>query len=213
MEEIKSPNLRTIADTAGVSISTVSRALKDHPAISEKTKNRIIDIARSLNYFNGNGAAGNGNRNKTLGIVYDPTITMHDYYFSTVIKNIVTEASLNEFQSTIKGLPNHGDIIVLIDELEEYCGAGIIFVGDIADDILFEAKERKLNAVIVDKPSRIITSVFNDNEWGSLPHHLVFNKHRLQKNRPVSRSGITLFYQGDNHRLQTGIVGAWHSFR
>lgn len=166
MEEIKSPNLKTIADTAGVSISTVSRALKDHPAISEKTKNRIIEIARSLNYGTGNGAAGNGSRNKTFGIVYDPTITMHDYYFSTVIKNIVTETSMNGFQTVIKGLPDHGDMTVMMDEIEEHCGAGIIFVGDIADEILIESRERTLNAVIVDKPSRIITSVFNDNEWG-----------------------------------------------
>lgn len=39
-----------IARMADVSISTVSRALSDHPRVSEATKQRIRELARSLNY-------------------------------------------------------------------------------------------------------------------------------------------------------------------
>lgn len=42
--------LRTIAEAADASISTVSRVLSGHPAISARTAERILDTARSLNY-------------------------------------------------------------------------------------------------------------------------------------------------------------------
>lgn len=49
--EDEPPNrLEDIAKLAGVSISTVSRALHDSPLVSQKTKDRIFAIARSHNY-------------------------------------------------------------------------------------------------------------------------------------------------------------------
>src|SRR3546814_5985018 len=42
--------LEDLAKMAGVSISTVSRALNDHPLISLKTKKRIWALARENNY-------------------------------------------------------------------------------------------------------------------------------------------------------------------
>lgn len=42
--------LKSIAEKADASISTVSRVLSGHPAISTRTAERVLDIARSLNY-------------------------------------------------------------------------------------------------------------------------------------------------------------------
>jgi DNA-binding LacI/PurR family transcriptional regulator len=44
------PTIETIAREAGVSISTVSRALRNHPLVSEDTCRRIQDIAKRLSY-------------------------------------------------------------------------------------------------------------------------------------------------------------------
>lgn len=44
------PTLKEIAKVAGVNISTVSRALRNHPAISEGTKKEIWEIANGLGY-------------------------------------------------------------------------------------------------------------------------------------------------------------------
>lgn len=47
MEEI---SLKTIANRLGISISTVSRALKNHPDIKDETKKAVIQLAEELEY-------------------------------------------------------------------------------------------------------------------------------------------------------------------
>ena len=45
------PTIRDIAARAGVSISSVSRALNDYPDINEETKARILKIAEDMHYW------------------------------------------------------------------------------------------------------------------------------------------------------------------
>ncbi|HEV7350285.1 LacI family DNA-binding transcriptional regulator [Telluribacter sp.] len=47
MEEI---SLKTIANRLGISISTVSRALRNHPDIREETKRAVVQLAEELEY-------------------------------------------------------------------------------------------------------------------------------------------------------------------
>ena len=42
--------IQDIADKLGLSKSTVSRALKNHPDISDKTKKAVQDLANALDY-------------------------------------------------------------------------------------------------------------------------------------------------------------------
>lgn len=42
--------LKKISEVLGISISTVSRALKNHPDISAATKTKVRDLADSLDY-------------------------------------------------------------------------------------------------------------------------------------------------------------------
>ena len=42
--------LKKISEVLGLSISTISRALKNHPDISEKTKQKVIELANMLDY-------------------------------------------------------------------------------------------------------------------------------------------------------------------
>jgi LacI family transcriptional regulator len=44
------PTIRTIAEAAGVSIATVSRALREHAAVAGPTRERILEIASRLGY-------------------------------------------------------------------------------------------------------------------------------------------------------------------
>jgi DNA-binding LacI/PurR family transcriptional regulator len=56
--KVDNPTSRDIADIAGVSQATVSRALRNSPLVRKETRDRIFEIARELNYFVNRNAAG-----------------------------------------------------------------------------------------------------------------------------------------------------------
>lgn len=66
--------IKDIAERAGVSFSTVSKALNDSPLVQEKTKQRILKIANEMGY-QPNIMAKNlvSKKSKTIGVVW-PTI-------------------------------------------------------------------------------------------------------------------------------------------
>ena len=62
--------LKDIAKMAGVNLSTVSRAINDSSEINKETKERILDIARQLNYVsNKHNKAFKNEGNNTIGII------------------------------------------------------------------------------------------------------------------------------------------------
>ena len=82
--------LAYIAAQLGVSKMTVSRAINDHPAIHPDTRERVLAVARQMNYRpNQHARALSTNRAHLLGLVV-PDL-MHSYY-AEIAKAIVTEA-------------------------------------------------------------------------------------------------------------------------
>lgn len=82
--------IKNIADMLGISVSTVSRALRDAHDISPETKNKVIALAKELNFKpNKNAAALASGSTKNIGVII-PFIT--NYYFGTVISGIQEEA-------------------------------------------------------------------------------------------------------------------------
>src|SRR5690606_1224158 len=78
--------IHDIARKLNVTASTVSRALKDHPRISEQTKKRVLEEARKLNYqVNHIAAALRNGRSNTIGIVVPTTDRS---FFASVIRGI-----------------------------------------------------------------------------------------------------------------------------
>jgi DNA-binding LacI/PurR family transcriptional regulator len=70
MSAALSPTIRTISELAGVSPSTVSRALKDDPRISHKTRTAIVAIAQEQGYMPNAMARGLVTRSSgVIGIV------------------------------------------------------------------------------------------------------------------------------------------------
>lgn len=75
-----------IAKTLGVSASTVSRALNDHPSISTVTKKEVHELAKELNYQPNLTARNLLNKKSGIIGVVIPEIT--GYFFSMVITGI-----------------------------------------------------------------------------------------------------------------------------
>ena len=65
-----STTLKKVAEVLGLSISTISRALKNHPDISEKTKQKIVELANALEYEpNVNAIHLRSKSNNVFGII------------------------------------------------------------------------------------------------------------------------------------------------
>jgi len=68
--------IKDIASEVGMSVSSISRALSDHPHISEETKIKVRAAAEKLGYrYNALAAALRSSRSKTIGLIV-PRISM-----------------------------------------------------------------------------------------------------------------------------------------
>ncbi|NGF57428.1 LacI family transcriptional regulator [Parapusillimonas sp. SGNA-6] len=82
--------IKDIARILNISVSTVSRALRDAYDVSPETRKKVTALAEELNFTpNKNAAALASGSTKNIGVVI-PFIT--NYYFSTVISGIQEEA-------------------------------------------------------------------------------------------------------------------------
>ena len=79
----------TIYDLArklNISIATVSRALKDDPVVSKKTRKRIADLAEEMGYRSNNFARNlRTQRTNTIGVIVP---RLNSYFMATVIAGI-----------------------------------------------------------------------------------------------------------------------------
>lgn len=90
MKQFRQATIKDIARELGISASTVSRALKDHPDISPETKEAVKRVAEQLDYQPNALALGLHNqRSRIIGIII-PEI-QHDF-FSSAISGITETA-------------------------------------------------------------------------------------------------------------------------
>jgi LacI family transcriptional regulator len=92
----KDVTIYDIAEALSLSPATISRGLKDHPAIKKDTKKRIVEKAREMGYQH-NLFASNLRRNKTntIGVIVP---RLNSYFMSAVIagiEKVANEAGYN----------------------------------------------------------------------------------------------------------------------
>lgn len=88
-------SIHDVAARAGVSVATVSRALRDLPRVSEDTRQRVQQAATDLGYAPSPAAAGlAGGRTRTVGVVV-PYVTR--WFFSSVVQGIESVLSAREY--------------------------------------------------------------------------------------------------------------------
>ena len=88
--------IKQIAQELGVSISTVSRALQNHPRIGLRTKEQVFAVAKKLNYVpNPAAILLKKNRTSTIGVVLPQ---LAEEFFSqaiTGIEDVISEKGYN----------------------------------------------------------------------------------------------------------------------
>jgi LacI family transcriptional regulator len=92
----------TIYDLArklNISIATVSRALKDDPVVSKKTKKKIFELAQEMGYRSNHFARNLRNqRTDTIGVIIP---RLNSYFMSTVIAGIEHTVNNNGYNLII----------------------------------------------------------------------------------------------------------------
>ncbi|MCL6705953.1 LacI family transcriptional regulator [Pseudomonas sp. R2.Fl] len=126
------PTLRTVAEAAGLAVTTVSRALADDPLISSATRERVREIARRMGYTPDRAAQRlKTGRTNVIGVLLDP----HEEIlgFGTSLLYGVTKS--------LKGTPYH--LIVMPNFLDTSNIEAVehIVRNNLADGIIFTRTE------------------------------------------------------------------------
>jgi LacI family transcriptional regulator len=80
-----------IANKLNISTATVSRALKDDPVVSKKTKKKVYDLAEQMGYRTNHFARNlRSQRTETIGVIVP---RLNSYFMSTVIAGIESVAN------------------------------------------------------------------------------------------------------------------------
>lgn len=96
---IQQSTLKKLSEALGLSISTVSRALKDHPDISEKTKTKVKELAVAMEYEpNSYAVQLRTKHNNVLGILV-PTI--NNFFYDSFIAAVEEDARLHGYSVLI----------------------------------------------------------------------------------------------------------------
>ena len=91
--------LKKISEILGLSISTISRALKDHPDISDKTKKRVVELATALDYEpNANAINLRTSHSKLFGLIV-PSIS--NWFYNSFIAAVEEESRRNGYSLMI----------------------------------------------------------------------------------------------------------------
>lgn len=82
----KAITIKDLAEKLNISVSTVSRALKDNPEISQKTRKAVQTLAKALGYKpNPIAVALKTHKSNTIGVVVPQIVST---FFATVVKKI-----------------------------------------------------------------------------------------------------------------------------
>ncbi len=91
--------LKRISEVLGLSISTVSRALKNHPDISANTKRRVNELANTLDYEpNINAISLRSKKNRVLGLIV-PSVS--GFFYDSFISAIEEECRQHSYMLMI----------------------------------------------------------------------------------------------------------------
>lgn len=224
MNDIKPPSaknkLKDVAELAGVAISTVSRALSGHPAISAATRAAVQDAASQLGYrMPMQGRKLRKSATKVIGVVvealHNPFVTsliahLHDAFDEAGYHMVLIIDSMSESSCLQKLRP-------LVDG---YLDGLVLATATLDSPIVAELKRRVIPLVLVirsvDDQSIDTVEIDNVHAGAEAARHLFELGHRRiglimgQRNTSTSRDrseGALAWLQGQNiHRQDVPLI-------
>ncbi|HEX2912718.1 MAG TPA: LacI family DNA-binding transcriptional regulator [Chloroflexia bacterium] len=177
-------SIEDIAKEAGVSHSTVSRALRDSPLISPVVRNQIQQLALSMGYIpNAIAQSLHNQQTNTIGLVVS---SFSDPYFAELIRGV--EEIANPRGLSVVLTASHKDPaqeVAMIENLQRRRVDGLLIADSLASRLdLDRIAQAAIPAVLVNRqaeePVASLPSVSVDDETGMglAVEHLVASGHR-----------------------------------
>lgn len=175
-------SIKDIARQAGVSHSTVSRALRNHPAISEATRQRIAALARELGYAPSAVARGlRTSRTQVVGLV---VTHLADPFFTEVvhaIEEVAMGAGYSLFLATSNADPER-EMAVVRGFRERRVDGVLVGASRVGERYLGLLAESEVPIVLINNQhdGSFAFSVSNDDRYGAtrVTEHLIGLGHR-----------------------------------
>jgi LacI family transcriptional regulator len=146
--------IKEIAKMAKVSHTTVSRALNDSPFINQETKDRILEIAKRLNYVpNFNAKSLVLQKSHNIGLFFSTISkgTSSSFFHETIIG--VNNILKNRYNLSVQGIDDYSDYLSLDNSRFD----GIIIMSQMDSDnaFIYKVVEKSIPLVILNRESNI----------------------------------------------------------
>ena len=152
---MKSITIKDIAKKCGVGVSTVSRAINNHPDISEETRNKIMEVIKESNFVpNKNARNLKLSDTKTIAVLIKG---IDNPFFQSMIKVFEEEIQNRRYSFILQRVDsNQDEVEVALELIKEKKLKGIVFLGG-----NFSRQEEKLKEI--DIPFVLSTIAMSDN--------------------------------------------------
>ena len=161
-----------IAREASVGIGTVSRVLNDHPSVSDKTRQKVLDVARRLNYQPHAYAQGLARKKSNTISAIIPFFT--NYFFVEVLQGVQERISQSGYDLIIYGVTasatNQANQLepILRRLLQRGRSDGmLLFSMNLPSPLGEKLRQLKTPLVLVDAFSSSFDSITIDNKLGA----------------------------------------------
>lgn len=162
--------LKDIADVAGVSIGSVSKALSNSHEISLKMTKKIHKIAKEMGYIANSQARGlKTNRSYNVGVVYidKSKAGLKHEYFSTMLSSIQENLRIKGYDFTfISNLVGTTKHTLLSHARYRRCDGVIIATADYSDQQILQLMASDMKVVTIDHDFPDHTAIMSDNNIG-----------------------------------------------